>query len=185
MEHIIRFALGLVVAVFSAGAAMAQSCALGTERWIAGCQASCTAGWEGGDCPQSCTATAPPGQIIIDHRVNVGSVNNGSHTISRVAAGQSFNHRRHIEQAYNSAINAAAREGNTRYEASLREQMQQKLREVEQFASSHQAVRLSVHASRHGGPLSRKRGWSNASVELLTRCVAPSDLTSQLLSRAR
>lgn len=162
-----------------------QSCGFGAQQWVSGCEAACTAPWDGGDCPQSCIATAPLGQIIIDHRVIDTGTNNGGRSASRVAAGQKFNYARQVRQAFDSAINISAQKGDERYAADLKNSMSQFINEIESLQSTHQAVRLQVNASPHGNKyLDRKRGWSGARVELYTRCVAPPDLTSQLLGKA-
>lgn len=181
--------VGVVFSVFilpSLGSAQGtnQLCRLGTQDWVAGCAASCTDSWSGGNCPQTCTAAPPPGTIIVDHRLIDHSISNGGRSISFIAADQRFDYKRHVEQAYEAAINAAARNGDTRYAASLREQSRSAIREAESLASSHQMIRLNVNASKHGSMFDRKRGWSNVSVEMLTRCIAPQNMTEQLLQQA-
>ena len=158
-------------------------CAVGAEQWIAACQASCTDSWEGGDCPRSCTATAPAGFVIMNHRVNVNSENNGGHDVSRMAAGQSFDYKRRVEQAYNYALEMAGKAGNKGAEGKIKQDMNRAISEAESFNSSHQMIRLNVNASKHGSFLDRKRGWSNASVDILVKCVVPPNLEQQLMSK--
>jgi len=161
-----------------------QYCQLGSERWVAGCEQSCTAAWEGSDCPKSCIATAPPGHVIINHRVIQHSVNNGGGGASRVAAGQQFDYSRQVRQAYSNAIEMAAKANEKSAEARLRQEMNQAMSEAESLSSSHQAVRLDVSANPHGNQLfDRKRGWSSMSVELLVKCITPSNLQQQLMER--
>lgn len=160
--------------------ALAQYCAVGTEQWVAGCQARCTASWEGSDCPKSCTATAPPGYVIVNHRVHNHSENNGGHDVSRIAARQKFDYKRHVTQAYSHALSLAGKANNKSAEAKIREDMNSAIAEAESFDSSHQMVRLNVSASKHGSVVNRKRGWSKHSVELLVRCVVPPNLDAQL-----
>ena len=170
--------------VGASGAALAQSyCQVGAQDWRAGCEASCTAGWEGSDCPRSCTASPPPGYVIVDHRLQVHSQNNGGHDVSRVASGQKFNYRRQVEQAYSYAIEAAGKAGNKAAEGKLREEMRNAISEAESFESTHQLVRLSVSASKHGSFIDRKRGWSKVSVQMLTRCITPDNLSEQLMKK--
>lgn len=169
--------------VFSHSASAQQYCQLGSQQWITGCEASCTASWEGGNCPQQCTATPPPGFVIVNHKGTNVSENNGGHSLSRISAGQSFNYSSRVESAYKTAIDAAAKKGNTSVSASLREEMSQMLAVAQRFESSHQLVRLEVHASRHGSVIDRRRGWSHHRVEILVQCVLPQDLQGQLFRK--
>lgn len=160
-----------------------QFCQLASQQWVAGCEASCTDSWEGGNCPQQCTATAPPGFVIINHRdVNL-SENNGGHSISRISAGQTFTYSSKVQSAYQMAIDAAAKKGNASVAANLRQEMNQMLAVAQQFESSHQLVRLEVHASKYGSVFDRKRGWSHHRAELLVQCVLPANLQDQLYKK--
>lgn len=170
--------------VLCAYQAQAQEyCKLGSENWIAACQAACTASWEGSDCPRSCSATPPAGHVIMDHRVNVNSQNNGGHDVSRISAGQEFNYSRQVEQAYQYAIDAAGKAGNKSAEAKLKNDMRTAISEAESFKSSHQMIRLNVNASKHGSVFDRKRGWSNVSVDMLIKCIVPANLEQQLMEK--
>lgn len=179
-----RAMFGVLVAASLSTAAQAQNyCAVGSEQWVAGCEASCTASWEGSDCPRSCSATAPAGFVIMNHRVQVHSVNNGGHDVSRMAAGQSFDYKRRVEQAYNYALEMAGKAGNKSAEGKIKQDMNSAISEAESFNSSHQMVRMNVNASKHGSFLDRKRGWSKATVEILVKCVVPPNLEQQLMSK--
>lgn len=169
--------------LFSSAASAQQYCSLGSEQWVAGCRASCTAGWEGNDCPKSCTATAPAGYVIMNFRAQNHSENNGGHDISRMAAGQSFDYKRKVEQAYSYALDLAGKASNKSAEAKIKQDMSSAISEAESFNSSHQVVRLNVSASKHGSVIDRKRGWSDHSVELLIKCVVPANLEDQLLKK--
>lgn len=174
----------LVLNAFWIPVSAQQYCSLGSEDWRAGCQASCTAGWEGSDCPKSCTATAPAGFVIMDHRVLVNSVNNGGHDVSRMAAGQSFDYKKRVEQAYSYAVDAAGKAGDYQAEAKIKNDMKNAIQEAESFNSSHQMVRLNVNASKHGNQYTdRKRGWSDVVVEIKVKCVVPQNLEQQLFSK--
>ena len=167
------------LALFSA--AIAQDfCQLGTEKWVAGCEARCTASWGGSDCPRTCTATAPVGHVIMNHRVHQHSVNNGGGDASRLASGQVFDYKRRVESAYSSALDMAGKANNKAAEARIKNDMKQAIAEAESFSTSHQMVRLQVSASRHGHQFDQKRGWSHMSVEVLARCVTPPNLEDQL-----
>jgi hypothetical protein len=160
-----------------------QYCAVGSEQWVAGCSASCTASWEGSDCPKTCTATAPAGYVIMNHREHNHSESNGGHDVSRIAAGQSFDYKRRVEQAYSYALDLAGKADNKSAEAKIKEDMNSAISEAESFNSTHQMVRLNVSASKHGSFIDRKRGWSNHSVELLVKCVVPPNLEDQLMKK--
>lgn len=176
--------LGFVAANVLSSAAIAQKyCSVGSEQWVAGCRASCISGWEGNDCPKSCSATAPAGYVIMNYREINHSENNGGHDISRIAAGQSFDYKRKVEQAYNYALELAGKANNKAAEAKIKQDMSNAISEAESFNSSHQMVRLNVSASKHGSFIDRKRGWSDHSVELLTKCVVPANLEEQLLKK--
>jgi len=174
--------IGLSVALLS-GANAQQYCQLGSKTWLAGCEASCTDSWEGGNCPQQCTATPPPGYVIIDHRDVNFSENNGGHSISRISANQRFNYSSRVESAYKAAIDAALKKGNSSAAANLRQEMNQLLAVAQQFESSHQLVRLEVHASKYGSIFDRKRGWSHHRVDILVQCIVPPDLEAQLYKK--
>lgn len=165
---------------FIATANAQNFCRVGAEQWVAGCEARCTASWGGSDCPRSCTATAPVGHVIMNHRVHQHSVNNGGGDASRMASGQTFDYKRRVEIAYQNALEAAGRAGNKSAEGRIKEDMRQAIAEAEAFSSSHQMVRLQVSASKHGHQFDRKRGWSHMSVELLVKCVTPPNLEDQL-----
>lgn len=160
-----------------------QYCEVGSEQWVEGCEASCTDSWEGGDCPRTCTATGPAGFVIMNYRATPVSVNNGGHDVSRIAADQSFDYARRVEQAYNYALEIAANAGDNNAEARIRDEGQRAINEALSFTSSHQMVLLSVNASKHGSWLDRKRGWSHYEVDLLVKCVVPPNLENQLLER--
>lgn len=172
-----------VAMLFSSSAFAQQYCKVGSERWVEGCAASCTASWNGGDCPRACTATAPVGFVIIDHRVQAISVSNGGHDVSRVAAGQTFDYKRRVQQAYSDTLDVAGKANNKSAQGRIKEDMRSALAEAESFNSSHQAVHLKVSASRHGNRLNQKRGWSNHKVEILVKCVVPANLESQLMKK--
>jgi len=180
-KHVILGAL--VAALLSTTASAQQYCAVGSEKWVAGCEASCTASWEGSDCPRSCSATAPPGYVIMDHRVHVHSVNNGGYDVSSLLPEQTFNYKRRVEEAYNYALNVAAKAGNRSAESKIKQDMNSAIAEAESFNTSHQMVRLNVHASKHGSVIDRKRGWSKVTVEILVKCIVPKDLEQQLMKK--
>src|SRR5262249_10903337 len=134
-------------------------------------------------CPQSCVGTAPPGHVIIDHKAIAVSSNNGSHSVSRIAADQTFDYKKFVETKYKDAIKVAGEKKNEKAKGSLTEEMNEAVEEAEHFQSSHQAVRLSVSARRRGSRLDQKSGWSDYRVELLVMCAVPEDLEKQLLRR--
>jgi len=173
----------VVATVLSSQVFAQQYCAVGSEQWVAGCEASCTAGWEGNDCPKSCTATAPAGYVIMNYRDNNISENNGGHDISRIAAGQTFDYKRQVEQAYSYALDLAGKANNKSAEAKIKQDMSSAISEAESFNSSHQMVRLNVSASKHGSVIDRKRGWSHHNVELLVKCVVPENIEEQLMKK--
>ncbi len=119
----------------------------------------------------------------MNHRLSVHSQNNGGHNISKIAAEQSFNYKRKVEQAYKYAFDVAASKGADSIKAKISDDMQTALNEAESFESSHQLVRLNVNASRHGNILDRKRGWSHVSVDILVKCVVPANLEQQLMTK--
>lgn len=160
-----------------------EYCRVGSEVWIAGCEASCVESWEGGDCPRACSATPPPGYVIVNHRVHVNSNNNGGHDVTRIAAGQTFDYQRRVQRAYDYALDLAGKAGDKSVQAKIRQDMSLAASEAESFGSSHQMVRLQVSASKHGSFFDRKRGWIDARVELLTKCIAPENLERQLSDR--
>jgi hypothetical protein len=183
MVHHTRIFIIVPLFVGVSSAASAQVCKAGSEQWVAGCEARCTASWEGSNCPQSCTSTPPPGYVMVDHRSQRISENNGGGSISRLAADQTFNYSRSVKQAYSSAIKVAGQYKDYKARAELQDDMKQAIDEAEQFASSHQLLRLSVSASKHGSFFDRKRGWSHMRAEMLVRCIAPADLREQLIKK--
>lgn len=175
--------IGMAAAVLCTSAMGQSYCKLGSEEWIAGCEASCTASWEGSDCPRSCSSTPPAGYVIVNHRAKILSVNNGGHDVSRMAADQEFDYSRQVQQAYSHAIDFAGNAGNKAAEGRLKEEARNAIAEAERFDTSHQMVRLNVNASKHSSQFDRKRGWSKAQVEMLVRCVVPPNLEQQLLQK--
>jgi hypothetical protein len=119
----------------------------------------------------------------MNHRTHRHSESNGGHDVSRMAAGQSFDYKRRVEQAYNYALDMAGKANNKSAEAKIKQDMNSAIAEAESFNSSHQMVRLNVSASRHGSVIDRKRGWSNYSVELLVKCIVPANLEGQLMKK--
>jgi hypothetical protein len=97
-------------------------------------------------------------------------------SLSTIAAG-TFSFRRTVEQAYREAINAAARSDDSRAAAPLRQEMQERLSEAEDYDSSHHTIRLQVNAKSATG---NKKGWVRVQTRLLVKCVAPHDLGRQL-----
>lgn len=183
MEKLYRYSALLTAALLSHAAWSQQQCKIGEEKWIAGCSAGCTASWEGSNCPQTCTGTPPQGYALVNHRLISQSENNGSHAVSTMAAGQKFNYARDVKQAYSYAAQAAGKYKGKSAEAKIRSDMNNAVSEAEQFSSTHQMVRLQVDASKHGSVIDRKRGWSQHTVEMLVRCVAPADLRQQLMAK--
>jgi|GEM_PF-4739716 len=177
------FGFFTVATFFSSPLYAQQYCSVGSEQWVAGCEASCTDSWNGGDCPRSCSATPPPGFVIIDHRGQNISQSNGGHDISRIAAGQTFDYKRRVERAYKYALDLAGNANNKSAEAKIKQDMNLAIAEAENFSSSHQMVRLNVSASKHGSFIDRKRGWSNHKVELLVKCIVPENLENQLMQK--
>lgn len=176
--------VSIMLAFFSSFPVFAeQYCSIGEEKWVAGCEAKCTAGWEGNDCPKSCTATAPAGFVIMDYRHHNHSENHGGHDVSRIAAGQSFDYKRRVEQAYGYALDLAGKLNDKSAEAKIKQDMNGAISEAESFNSSHQVVRVSVSASKHGSVVDRKGGWSHQSVEILVKCVVPQNLEEQLMKK--
>lgn len=178
-----KFFLTLAGVTLSYAAHSQNYCSVGTEQWIAACQASCIERWEGGDCPRTCTATAPAGFVIMNHRVSLHSQNNGGHDVSRMSSGQSFDYKRRVEQAYNYALEMAGKGGSKEAEGKIKQDMNRAMSEAESFNSSHQMIRLNVNASKHGSVIDRKGGWSYVSVDILVKCVVPPDLEQQLMSK--
>jgi hypothetical protein len=158
-------------------------CEVNSEQWMNGCSVGCTAGWEGGDCPNSCTASPPPGYVLVGHRVHNISENNGSHSISIIPADSSYDYKLSVENAYKAAIDAAAKAGDKSAEASLKEEYENSRKFAESMSSSHQMARLTVSASKHGSFLDRKRGWSHHAVEINVKCVVPSNLQEALYKK--
>lgn len=167
---------------------LAQSpfCKLGEEKWIAGCEVSCTASWDGTSarsCSDSCSATPPSGWVMTDHRLSVKSESNGGHSISRMAANQKFDYRKQIEEAYGFALEAAGKKGQQSLEGKIKQDMNQSLKENEYFSTTHQMLRAAVNAKAHGSVVDRKRGWSNVIAEMKVRCFAPQDLQQQIAAK--
>jgi hypothetical protein len=158
-------------------------CKIGESKWISGCEASCTDSWEGGNCPQSCTATPPPGFVIVDHRSIDKGNNNGGFNVSRVAAAQKFSYKRNVEQAYKTALNLAGKANKKSVQGAIKQDMSSAIKEAESFDSTHQLVRLSVNASKHGSIIDKKRGWSHREVQIEVRCVTPKNLEQQLYKK--
>lgn len=119
----------------------------------------------------------------MNHRINIQSVNNGGNDVSRMAAGQSFDYKRRVEQAYNYALEMVGKAGNKGAEGKIKADMSRAISEAESINSSHQMIRLNVNASKHGSFFDRKRGWSTASAEILVKCVVPSNLEQQLMAK--
>jgi hypothetical protein len=160
-----------------------EYCTANTEEWVSGCSASCTASWEGSDCPSSCTASPPPGYVLVDYRENNISENNGGHSVSWIPSDSKFDFKSSIESAYNSAIDLAGKYGNDSAAINLKDEMKRSLTVAQSFASSHQMLRLEVNASKHGNVFDRKRGWSEQRVEMKIRCVVPPDLQRKLYEK--
>ncbi len=175
--------IAVALSAFFIGEAQAEVCIVGKEVWIAGCEANCTASWEGSNCPQSCTAAPPPGFIIVNHRSRAISQSNGGHSISRIAAGQTFDYTRAVQQAYKYALDLAGEKGRDALKGRISQDMAQAVNEAERFSSSHQMLRLTVSANKHGSFVDRRRGWSHHVAEMLVRCVAPADLQRQIAQK--
>jgi hypothetical protein len=172
-----------VLSLWIAPVSAQQYCRLGEEKWIQGCHASCKATWNGTTCPQTCTATAPHGYVILDHKSRTISSSRGGQSVSRIPAGK-FDYKQRVTQAYTSALDAAGKYGNDSATAKIREDMHAAISEAEFFESSQQMVRLRVTASRGGKKyIDEKSGWSDVKVELLVKCIVPANLENQLFEK--
>jgi hypothetical protein len=100
-----------------------------------------------------------------------------------MAAGQSFDYKRRVEQAYNYALAMAGKAGNKSAEGKIKQDMNSAIAEAESFKSSHQMVRLNVNANKHGTFIDQKSGWSDVTIEILVKCVVPPNLEQQLMSK--
>lgn len=174
---------GQAIPVPAAAKDASDYCATNQDEWVSACSARCVAGWEGNSCPNVCTASPPPGFVMIDHRDFNVSENNGGASISVIPADSKFDYKLAIESAYKSAIDAAGKYGNDEAKANLNDEMKRSLSIAESFASSNQTLRLSVNASKHGSIFDRRRGWSDHRVEMKIRCVVPPDLQQKLYEK--
>lgn len=179
----------LIVAILFTFTSLNQAfaCTVGQVSWINGCEARCIAGWSGGEqkhCSASCLATTPKGYTRIDHSAQVVSQNNGGHTISLLAAGQEHNYTSQVNMSYQAALDLAIKYQDTAAEAKIRQQMQHALSEAVQAKSSHQSVQVLVKASRRGSIVNRIRGWSHVKTRLKVKCLAPPNLTQQIIAKA-
>jgi hypothetical protein len=182
-------ATGLVLLLrppFSSAQAPEPFCKLGEEKWIAGCETSCQANWEGTSprsCDQSCTATPPLGTVIVNHRVSRATDVNGSYTVSRISSDQRFDYKKEVERAYNYTLELAGQKRDTKLKGRIQEDKKQAVKEAENFTSTHQLLRLAVHAETSGTVVDRRGGSIAASVEMQVRCFAPGNLQQQVARR--
>lgn len=160
-----------------------EYCAVNEESWTSGCSVGCTAGWEGSDCPNACTASPPPGYVLVGHRVANVSENNGSHSISVIPADSNYDYKLSIQNAYKAAMDAAGKANDKAAQAALKEEMERSMQVAESMESSHQMIRLTVNASKHGSWFDKKRGWSHHSADMKVRCVVPNNLQQELYKK--
>lgn len=155
--------------------------------WIEGCRASVTAAWDGMSSTnksQSCNATIPPSWTLLDYKVNTISDNNGSFSVSRIAAGTDFEYKKTIDEAYKTALDIASKisDEKSRKEAELKIANEYKyhVEWYERIKSNTDTIRAEVSAQSHGSPVDRKRGWISIEVMLKVMCIAPVNLMDQI-----
>lgn len=178
-------AVVISIAVFSAQPIRAAEilCKLGEDRWIRACEASCTANWKQPSCEASCVALAPPGWLIVERRVSPVSINDGHYRANDLSSAQNFDYAARIGDAYDQvAAVARRRQFNEALFERIKADRSSALQEAESTTSLSQ-IRLTVLARSRGHVLNQVRGWSTVALDIRVRCVAPSNIRTQLLQR--
>lgn len=161
----------------------AQSPEFGDHRWVTAFDhARVSAEWPGNpvDCNRGHNSreeiyVPEPGYAILEHRVIEHSRSNGSAGVSTLAADMDIATYEMADREYQSAINAAYRDGAESYAADLEIQRRNHLEVIRRYTSSHTALRLRLEATASGNCADKKRGWIEVSVRALVMYVGDSN----------
>lgn len=154
---------------------------------IEGCVASVTAAWgEWCSAPTrygNCIATIPSYLALEDYQVEVEKMNNASYSVDRIAAGTQFEYSKQIQDAYKVALELAAKAGNTKLEAKIKDDYERAYKEAIKYESNLQTVQTRIEATPDGSCVDRKRSYIAVHTKLRVRCIAPLNLEEQLRRR--
>lgn len=138
----------------------------GVIQQVQGAHVSGQANWTGWCDSNSYRDTAlynpPPGWVVLDSRLVVTNNNNGSATMSVVAAGLNFASEKVINEAYRAEMKAAASDGKRKLSARLNEARKRHLQELISVKTNRNTVSVSGSASSHGSCVDRKGGSIDA-----------------------
>ncbi|MCV9965428.1 hypothetical protein OIU34_26475 [Pararhizobium sp. BT-229] len=147
----------------------------------AACRASVTAGY-GDSRTEKCRRTFGPPYLLVDYQVAVHSSNNGSFSASRYASGAQIKIEERINESYDRAIDIAGEYMDVGGEFRLKESKRRHMDYFLTYSTNQDTLELTVNASGHGWDLDRKRGWQDTSLIAHVLCIAPENLTDQLVA---
>jgi hypothetical protein len=146
---------------------------------VTGCVASVIANWNQGN-SDTCNASVPQGTALIDIIPSELSSNNGSWSVSRYTAGH-LKYSQSIDDTYSSLYDIALKLGDKNYAATIKQDWDRHKKIAEQYDSNTDSARVNVSAHGSGNWYDQWRGWETAKVDLKVICLAPANLTEQLL----
>lgn len=143
--------------------------------------------WKKGLTTNDATWIAPPGWIVLNHRVVVWGSSEGYHSVSTVAQGMSLINETTVNQQYDqmkAEIDASAESKGVKasLKAKLELDRQNDLNIVRRYQSSHNGIFVKLFAHSSGGPLNRYSAWHHISVSVQV-CYVGEPSGSDLLKR--
>lgn len=166
------------------------TCKLGAPPvWINGCSREITTGRHGRDA--TCTATPPPGFVMLAAEAVRRSVNNGDVSLSTLPANSKFSWSEDIETAYSDVIDDVA-EGEyvdskgkpvkNSLKLKMQEDSKSKSSEATKYESTHQVALLLVNTNGRNR-FDNRRSWAKGYAAIYIQCVAPGNMVDQLVGQ--
>lgn len=173
-------AIAALGCAFTAQSALALGdCIPGRKESVIACDNLSTTANYNRTTTRDCVYNPPAGWVIVDHKVNVISSNNGSRSVSVLAGGSKFASEFDIKYAFDSLDEILGEytdsDGNNKYKGKLEERRRGMLREIRRYSASHNTLHATVSASGHGNTFDRKRGWETINVVARLRCLGLPD----------
>lgn len=106
----------------------------------------------------------PSGYAVLDTSVHIHSSNNGGREISVTGAGANLVTEEQLEELYEHAASAAAKDGKNDVAANFNERKNRHLSSLRKYSTSHNTIIATVYATSNGTWGLGSRAWEEISV---------------------